>query len=85
MYSRLFLARLNAELGQYQDALRYFATMSGPLTRFEEAEIQLRQGDVAKARDGFAECLEGWRDADPDFPLAVRARAALDELTRVRG
>jgi len=38
------------------------------------------QGDTAKARAGYKDFLALWKDADPDVPLLIQAKAEYTKL-----
>jgi eukaryotic-like serine/threonine-protein kinase len=51
-----------------------------PLARLQLARAYVVQGDTAKARAAYQECLATWKEADPDLPAFVQAKAEYAKL-----
>ncbi len=47
----------------------------GPLARVGLARAHVLQGDTAKARAAYEDFFTIWKDADPDIPILVQAKA----------
>jgi len=52
----------------------------GPLARVGLARAYVLQGDTAKARAAYQDFLGLWKDADPDIPILIQAKAEYAEL-----
>jgi tetratricopeptide (TPR) repeat protein len=52
----------------------------GPLSRVGLARAYVLQGDTAKARAAYQDFLTLWKDADPDIPILVQAKAEYAKL-----
>ena len=50
------------------------------LARLGMARAYARQGDNAKARTAYQDFFALWKDADPDVPVLVAARAEYAKL-----
>ena len=53
-----------------------------PLAPVGWARAAAQSGDAATARRAYQEFLAGWKDADPDVPVHVQARAEYAKLER---
>jgi len=53
---------------------------TGPLARLGIARAFALQGDKPKARAGYQDFLNLWKDADPDIPILKRAKAEYAKL-----
>jgi serine/threonine protein kinase/tetratricopeptide (TPR) repeat protein len=51
-----------------------------PLARLGLARAYALQGDKAKARTAYQDFFAAWKDADPDVPILMQARAEYDKL-----
>jgi tetratricopeptide (TPR) repeat protein/class 3 adenylate cyclase len=52
----------------------------GPLARLGMARAYLLQKETAKARAAYADFLNLWKDADPDIPILIAAKAESAKL-----
>jgi len=52
----------------------------GAFARLGLARAYALQGDTAKARAGYKDFLALWKDADPDVPLLIQAKAEYTKL-----
>jgi DNA-binding winged helix-turn-helix (wHTH) protein/Tfp pilus assembly protein PilF len=52
----------------------------GPLARVGLGRAYVLQGDTAKARAAYQDFLTLWKDADPDIPIFIQAKAEYAEL-----
>jgi len=52
----------------------------GALARLGLARAYVLQGDAAKARAAYQEFLTLWKDADPDLPILIKAKAEYAKL-----
>jgi tetratricopeptide (TPR) repeat protein len=52
----------------------------GPLARVGLARAYVLQGDTAKAREAYQDFLTLWKDADPDIPILIAAKAEYAKL-----
>ena len=50
------------------------------VAQLEMGRVYQKQGDIAKARIAYQNFLAAWKDADPDVPLLVRAKAEYAKL-----
>jgi tetratricopeptide (TPR) repeat protein len=46
-----------------------------PAAQLELGRVYQKQGDTAKARIAYQDFLAAWKDADPDVPLLLQAKA----------
>jgi hypothetical protein len=51
-----------------------------PLARLNLARAYLLQGDTAKAKIAYQDFFAAWKDADPDVPVLLQARAEYAKL-----
>jgi len=49
------------------------------LARFALARAAARKGDTAGARKSYQDFLAQWKDADPDLPVLIEAKKALED------
>jgi hypothetical protein len=52
----------------------------GALARLGLARACVLQGDTAKARTAYQDFLTLWKDADPDIPILIAAKAEYAKL-----
>src|SRR6266446_245460 len=52
----------------------------GALARLQLGRAYAMEGDTAKARAGYQDFLTLWKDADPDIPILIQAKAEYTEL-----
>jgi cytochrome c-type biogenesis protein CcmH/NrfG len=52
----------------------------GPLARLGLARAYAMQGDTAKAKAAYQDFLTLWKDADPDIPIFIAAKAEYAKL-----
>ena len=52
----------------------------GALARLGLARAYATQGDSAKAKFAYQEFLTIWKDADPDIPVLIQAKAEYAKL-----
>jgi predicted Zn-dependent protease len=53
---------------------------TGPLAHLGLARAYVLQGDTAKARAAYQDFLTLWKDADPDIPVLMAAKAEYAKL-----
>jgi eukaryotic-like serine/threonine-protein kinase len=58
----------------------FFSAPIVPLARLQLARAYTLQGDTAKARVAYANFLMLWKDADPDIPILIAAKAEFAKL-----
>ena len=51
-----------------------------PLARLNLARAYVVQRDTAKARTAYQDFFAAWKDADPDLPVLLQARAEYEKL-----
>jgi predicted Zn-dependent protease len=51
-----------------------------PLAQVNLARAYVMQGDTAKARTAYQDFFAYWKDADPDVPVLVAARAEYEKV-----
>jgi hypothetical protein len=51
-----------------------------PLARLNLARAYALQGDKAKARTAYQDFFGKWKDADPDIPVLLAAKAEYEKL-----
>jgi hypothetical protein len=51
-----------------------------PVAQLELGRVYQKQGDTAKARIAYQNFLAMWKDADPDVPLLLKAKAEYAKL-----
>ena len=51
-----------------------------PVAQLELGRVYARQGDIPKARIAYQNFLAAWKDADPDLPLLIKAKAEYAKL-----
>ena len=56
------------------------ASVVGALAHLGLARAYALQGDTAKARAAYQDFLTLWKDADPDIPILIQAKAEYAEL-----
>src|SRR6267154_6801924 len=77
--------------GRYEEAAQDFqkildwkplhgADSMGPAAQLELGRVYQKQGGTAKARIAYQNFLSMWKDADPDVPLLLQARAEYAKL-----
>ena len=54
--------------------------MTAPLARLGLARAYVLQGDAVKARAAYQDFLSLWKDADPDIPILIAAKAEYAKL-----
>jgi tetratricopeptide (TPR) repeat protein len=54
--------------------------MTGPLARLGLARAAALSGDMAKSRRAYQDFLALWKDADPDVPILIQAKAEYAKL-----
>ena len=54
--------------------------ISYPLSRLNLARAYALQGNIANARTAYQDFFAMWKDADPDVPVLLQARAEYDKL-----
>jgi hypothetical protein len=52
----------------------------GALARLEIGRAYAVQGDAAKAKAAYQDFLTLWKDADPDIPIFIAAKAEYAKL-----
>jgi len=52
----------------------------GALAHLQLGRAYAMQGDTAKARAAYQDFLTLWKDADPDIPILIQAKAEYTEL-----
>jgi hypothetical protein len=52
----------------------------GQLARLGLGRAYAMQGDAPKARAAYQDFLTTWKDADPDVPILIQAKAEYDKL-----
>jgi eukaryotic-like serine/threonine-protein kinase len=52
----------------------------GALAHLGLARAYTMQGDIAKARTTYQDFLTLWKDADPDIPILIAAKAEYGKL-----
>jgi predicted Zn-dependent protease len=57
-----------------------FSDPVGPLARLELARAYAMSGDTAKAKAAYQNFLTLWKDADPNIPILIQARAEFAHL-----
>jgi hypothetical protein len=50
------------------------------VAQLELGRVYQKQGDTAKARIAYQNFLAAWKDADPDLPLLLQAKAEYAKL-----
>lgn len=88
-WMRVWLARLNEEVGRDRQALPYYESMWDtpvrPWADFRLGQAHERLGEPAEAIEAYRSFLQNWEEADPDLPWLGEARAALDRLVTKQG
>jgi eukaryotic-like serine/threonine-protein kinase len=80
-----------SKAGRYAEAIQDFQkvmdlkTAHGPdflipVAQLELGRVYQKQGDLAKARIAYQNFLAMWKDADPDVPLLLKAKAEYAKL-----
>jgi tetratricopeptide (TPR) repeat protein len=75
------------ELGKYKEAEKHILlTLEKypyePKVNFEAALLYQKKGKNEKAREHLLKSLDYWKDADPDFEYAKKARELMSELEK---
>jgi eukaryotic-like serine/threonine-protein kinase len=52
----------------------------GALAHLGLARAYAMQGDIAKAKEAYQDFLTLWKDADPDIPILIAAKAEYAKL-----
>ena len=52
----------------------------GPLAHLQIGRAYAMQGDIAKAKGAYQDFLTLWKDADPDIPILISAKAEYAKL-----
>ncbi len=83
------IARCEGAVGQLEDAERRLEALvqkwpASPRASYELAVVRAAQGDTAAALAELDRALEIWKDADPTFRPAQKARALREELRVAR-
>jgi len=55
-------------------------SLIGALAHLQLSRAYVLQGDTAKAKAGYQNFLTLWRDADPDIPIFIAAKAEYAKL-----
>jgi outer membrane protein assembly factor BamD (BamD/ComL family) len=55
-------------------------SLTHPLSQLGLARAYVLQGDTAKARAAYQDFLALWKDADPDVPILIQAKAEYAKL-----
>jgi tetratricopeptide (TPR) repeat protein len=83
--------------GRYEEAVQDFQKIlewkplhgpdyMAPAAQLELGRVYQKQGDTAKARIAYQNFLAMWKDADPDVPLLLQAKAEYAKLQlKLRG
>ena len=58
----------------------YFSAPIVTLARLQLARAYAVQGDTAKAKAAYQDFLTLWKDADPDIPIFIAAKAEYAKL-----
>jgi tetratricopeptide (TPR) repeat protein len=58
----------------------YFESPLIPLAKLNLARAQALQGDKTKARTAYQDFIAAWKDADPDVPVLLTAKAEYAKL-----
>jgi tetratricopeptide (TPR) repeat protein len=74
-----------AEAQQDLEKVLATASQAGPdltfaLAQLESGRVYQKQGDLSKARIAYQNFLASWKDADPDLPLLLKAKAEYAKL-----
>ena len=79
-----------SQAGRYAEAVQDFQKVSElkskgpdfmiPVAQLELGRVYEKQGDVPKARIAYQNFLAAWKDADPDVPLLLKAKAEYARL-----
>jgi len=80
----LRLQRGNEAAAEFQKLLDHRglvgSSSQGALAHLGLARAYALQGDTAKARAKYQDCLMLWKDADPDIPVLIAAKAEYAKL-----
>ena len=57
-----------------------FESLVGALAHLGLGRAYVLQGDAAKARGAYNDFLALWKDADPDIPILIQAKAEYAKL-----
>jgi tetratricopeptide (TPR) repeat protein len=70
--------------GEYQKILHHRGIIlnfcTGALARLGLARAYVLQGDTAQAKAAYQDFLTLWKDADPDIPILIAAKAEYAKL-----
>jgi tetratricopeptide (TPR) repeat protein/class 3 adenylate cyclase len=82
--ARLALREGSEAAGEFQKLLDHRGLMRacplGPLAHLGLARAYAMQGETAKARAAYLDFLNLWKDADPDIPVLIAAKAESAKL-----
>jgi hypothetical protein len=82
--ARLALRQGNEAAAEFQKLLDHRGLMRacplGPLAHLGLARAYVLQGDTAKARSAYGNFLTLWKNADPDIPILIAAKAESAKL-----
>jgi len=89
-HARFLRAEILHELGQDDEATRWYGSLSEqydamylPLIHLRMAQISQRAGNVGAAANHYTRFVALWKDSDPELrPLVDQATAALQKLSR---
>jgi eukaryotic-like serine/threonine-protein kinase len=78
------LARNGAAAAEFQKVLDHPGTVpnfeTGALAHLQLARAHALAGDTSKARAAYHDFLTLWKDADPDIPIHIQAKAEYAKL-----
>jgi Flp pilus assembly protein TadD len=73
-----------AAVERFQELLNHRETLANslllPLAQLGLARSYVLSGDTAKARTAYQDFLALWKDADPDVPILIAAKAEYAKL-----
>jgi hypothetical protein len=74
----------NAAAAEFQKLIDHRGLVAnfpwGALARLELARAYAMQSDTGKAKAAYQEFLTLWKDADPDIPILIAAKAEYAKL-----
>jgi predicted Zn-dependent protease len=80
----LALGKGKEAAGEFQKLLDHRGLVrndpKGALAHFGLARAYAMQGDTAKAKAAYQDFLTLWKDADPDIPILIAAKAEYAKL-----
>ena len=84
-YMYRFVCRAYRKLGKYKTAEKYILKALkyypySPQVNYEAALLYIDMGDTAKAIEHLKRANEIWKDADPGYEPAIKAKTKLQEL-----